>query len=62
VKRTFTGPRGADFFIRREFATLSFTQRSVYLSFFLGREHIGRLLDACELQENPREIVLHVVR
>jgi len=56
------GPHGADFFIRREFAALSFTQRSVYLSFFLGREYIGRLLDARELQENPREIVLHVVR
>jgi len=56
------GPHGADFFIRRELTTLSFTQRSVYLSFFLGREYIGRLLDARELQENPREIVLHVVR
>jgi hypothetical protein len=56
------GPHGADFFIRRELATLSFTQRSVYLSFFVGREYMGRLLDARELQQNPREIVLHVVR
>lgn len=56
------GPHGADFFIRRELAALGFTQRSVYLSFFLGREYVGRLLDARELQENPREIVLHIVR
>ncbi len=55
-------PHGADFFIRRELAALSFSQRSVYLGFFLGREYVGRLLDARESQENPREIVLHVVR
>jgi hypothetical protein len=54
-------PHGADFFIRRELAALGFSQRSVDVGFFLGREHIGWLLDARELQENPREIVLHVV-
>src|ERR1700689_2531173 len=54
-------PHGVDFFICRELAALGFSQRSVYVGFFLRRKHIGRLLDAGELQGNPREIGLHVV-
>jgi hypothetical protein len=48
-------PHGADFFVRRELATLGFGQRGVYVSFFFGREFMGRLLYARELQENPRK-------
>ena len=54
-------PHGADFFVRRELATLGFGQRGVYVSFFFGREFIGRLLYARELQEIPRKFVLRVV-
>ena len=39
-------PDGADFFIRREVATLSLSQRSVEIGFFFGRQHIGRLRHA----------------
>ena len=53
-------PHGADFFVRRELAALGFGQRSVDVSFFFGSEHIGRLLHARELQENPRKLVLPV--
>src|SRR5713226_7397517 len=54
-------PHGADFFVRRELATLGFGQGGVYVSFFFGRELIRRLLYARELQENPRKFVLRVV-
>ncbi len=55
-------PHGADLFIRRELALLGLGQRGVQVGFFFGRELIRRLLDARELQENPRKFVLHVVR
>ncbi len=53
-------PHGANFFVRRKFAALGFGQRSVDVSFFFGSEFIGRLLHACQLQENPRKLVLPV--
>ena len=65
MKRTFTAhasSRRPDFFIRRELAVLGFIQRSIDVGLFLRREHIGWLLDTCELQKNPCKIILHVVR
>jgi hypothetical protein len=55
-------PHGADFFIRRELAALGLSHRGLYVGFLLRRKHIGWLLDARELQENSRKIVLHIVR
>ncbi len=50
-------PHGANFLVRRKFAALGLAQRSVHIGLFLGREFVGRLLYACELEENPRKIV-----
>ena len=54
-------PDGANLFLCRELASPGFGQRSVNIRGFLRRELIGWLIDACELQENSREIVLHLV-
>ena len=55
-------PNRAHFFVRREFTALGLGQRGVEIRFFLHRQRDRWLLDACELQENRRELVLHVVR
>lgn len=54
-------PDGADLFVCCKFTLRGFGQRSVKVHSLLRRKFIGRLVDACELQENPREIVLHLV-
>jgi hypothetical protein len=41
-----------------QFTSRGFGQRSVKVRSFLRRELTGRLIDACELQENPRELRL----
>lgn len=55
-------PDGADLFVCRKFTSRGFGQRSVKVRGFFRRQLIRWLVDARELQENPREIVLHLVR
>ena len=54
-------PDGADLFVCRKFTSRSFGQRGVKVRGFFRRELMGWLIYACELQENPREIVLHLI-
>lgn len=54
-------PDGADLFVCRELTSPGFGQRSIKISGFLRRELIGWLVYTCELQQNPREIVLRLV-
>ena len=54
-------PDGANLFLCRELASPSFGQRSVNIRGFLRRELIGWLIEARELQENPRKIVLRLI-
>lgn len=51
-------PDGANFFVCRELTTFSFGERGIDIGGFFGSQFIGRLIDAGELQQNPREIVL----
>jgi hypothetical protein len=55
-------PDGADLFVCRKLALRGFGQRSIEIGGFLRREFIGRLVNACELQQNSREIVLRLIR
>ena len=54
-------PDGADLFVCRKLTSHGFGQRSVKVRGFFRRQLIGWLVHARELQENPREIVLHLV-
>jgi len=54
-------PDGAHFFVCRELATLSLGQRSMDICGFFRCQFIWRLIDASELQQNPREIVLRFI-
>ena len=54
-------PDGADLFIRRELATCGFGKRSIEFGGLFKRKFIGRLIQTCELQEDPREIVLSLI-
>ena len=54
-------PDGADLFVRRKLALRGFGQRSIEIGSFLRRELIGRLVHACELQQNSREIVRRII-
>ncbi|MEH2622644.1 hypothetical protein V1292_000699 [Bradyrhizobium sp. AZCC 1719] len=54
-------PDGADLFIGCELTACGFGQRSIKIGSFLGCELIRRLVHACELQQNSREIVLRLI-
>ena len=54
-------PDGTDLFVCRKFTPRCFGERSIKIRGFLRRKLIRWLIYACELQENPREIVLHLV-
>ena len=54
-------PNGADLFVRRELTLRGFGQRSIKVGGFVRRKLIGWLVDACELQQNSREIVLRLI-
>jgi hypothetical protein len=54
-------PNRAHFFVRREFPALGLGRRGVEIRFLFHRQRDRRLLDPCELQENRRQLVLHVV-
>ena len=54
-------PHGADFFVRRKLPAICFSQRSIDVGGFFGRQLVRRLLDARKLEKHPRKIVLHVV-
>lgn len=54
-------PDGAHFFVCRELTTLSFGERSIDICGLFRGQLIRRLVDAGELQQNPREIVLRFV-
>lgn len=54
-------PDGADLFIRRKLTLRGFGQRGIKVGGFFRREFIGWLVQARELQEDSREIVLSLI-
>ena len=54
-------PDGAHLYVFRELTTLSLGERSIDICGFFRRQFISRLIDAGELQQNSREIVLRFI-
>jgi hypothetical protein len=55
-------PDGVNFFVCRELTTFSLGERSIDICGFFRRQFIRWLINAGELQENSREIVLRFIR